>query len=101
MIYLSDNDDKLFLSTKFETQLMPYTKDPSLFYCPDTGQPYAVNKEVLGKEFNKFKNPATTPMFYEGTAQKLSAAHSGGAHIGYADSHVKRVTATVKVNWKP
>lgn len=101
MIYASDYDDTLFHAAKFDAALMPYTKNVGVFSCPDTGRPYAANKELLGKKLAKVGNPAAVPMLYEGSGQKLSSAHSGGSHVAFADSHVKRVSATTKLNWKP
>lgn len=101
LIYQADYDDRMFPRKVFEPELMPYVKNPPTFYCPDTGKPYTVNDHLLGLEMGRVADLAKTPMFYEGASFKLSGDHGGSSHVAYGDSHVKRVSSTATLAWKP
>lgn len=100
-IYQSDYDDRMFPSRTFMPVLMPYIKNTSVFYCPVTRQPYAVNKELLKFEMTKVKDPALTLMFYEGANQKLAFPHGSAGNVAFADTHAKVVGPTYVPKWKP
>jgi len=106
LIYSSDYDDTI-LSGKWSDQLMPYSKNISLFTCPTlkaegkTGG-YAVNSEVMGKKMKNILEPASTMLFLETSKTGMGIAakpmevanpprHDGANAIAFADSHVKFV----------
>lgn len=101
LIYQADYDDRNFPKLTFSAELAPYVKSPPVFNCPQTGRPYATNKEYLGVEAKKVKDPVTLIYFYEGAAQKLAFPHGGVGNVAYADGHAKGVPKTYKPNWKP
>ena len=106
MVFCADYDDKLLLNTaKLKTKLMPYSKNESVFHCPDTAHPdpYAFNDRLTGKTLASLSEPAKTVLIYEGSNGKLAFRHSGRAAIGFADGHAKLLNAEEAKNliWKP
>ncbi len=100
-IYQADYDDRIFPNRNFSPVLMPYIKNTSIFYCPVTRQPYAVNKELLKVEATKIKDPAATVLFYEGANQKLAFPHNSMGNVAFADTHAKAVGSSFVPKWKP
>jgi len=81
----------------------PYLKDPKVLVCPsapDRPVGYALNSTIAGANEKDVARPGDTVLFFEADVTKDKATgslkdcvfrHSGMAHIGFADGHVKLV----------
>lgn len=102
LMYQGDYDDHNFLSASYQTALNPYTKNPGVYYCPQTGSAFATNGDILKLDITKkVKDPAATVYFYEGSKKTLSGPHSGMSNVAFADGHVKKYGAKAPLKWKP
>jgi prepilin-type processing-associated H-X9-DG protein len=107
-IMLSQDYDGVFKLSQasMKKSLMPYLKNAAVFTCPSAGGAdvsYSFNSSLAGKKVEKLSSPSTTVLFYEGKDGKLTYRHKGNACVGFADGHVKMLSANAarSVRWKP
>lgn len=105
--YAQDNGGGYnFKPTAYEAALTPYVKNKRDFHCPlDTKgeSSYSFNRYLAGQKLSAIASPSTTVLIYEGKNETLNFRHNGKASVGFADGHVKLVTATEakSLRWKP
>ena len=61
--YTQDYDETLPTTTDnstFESELLPYAKNPQIFASPGTGLPYVLNPAISGASLASIDSPATT-----------------------------------------
>jgi prepilin-type processing-associated H-X9-DG protein/prepilin-type N-terminal cleavage/methylation domain-containing protein len=104
LIYQGDNDDLNPLDSTWVTALEPYTKNPSLYQCPEVKAAYAfaMNETTSGIDTAKEKHPERVVLVFESTKTTKNAhdhlesfprpgRHSGKSMVGYLDGHAKQV----------
>lgn len=104
-IYRADADDRLPLQNWFRP-LQAILKGPDFLGCPEVFTQsrkevgYAMNLPLVGAQYAKMRQPASTVLFFETDALRpdvvanLSARnrdrHQGkGSNVAYADTHAK------------
>ncbi len=101
LIYQSDYDDRMPQTTAYKLLLMPYTKNASVFYCPDTGTMFGMNDKLVKVDSKKIKDPVNTVYFFDAKGKTISYVHSGQAHVSFTDGHVKTVSSKVVLKLNP
>jgi hypothetical protein len=75
LMYSQDYDEHfppLKSYSKFQTVVMPYVRNNSIFGCPETGKRYMLNANLHQIVQSKIKSPAKTVLLYD------AAAHADG-----------------------
>lgn len=107
LMLANDYDDVFhFKPDNWVKAIMPYVKNNNIFHCPNDKSgavSYSVNPYLAGKNETKVAAPADTVLVYEGSKLKLNFRHGGSACVGFADGHVRMVTAqqAKALRWKP
>jgi len=89
VMYATDYSDTLPDLTEAEAAkkvLNEYVKDESVFYYPDTGQPYVPNAALSGKPTADIADPARAVVFYE-----ANPADDGTRGAAFVDGHAARL----------
>jgi prepilin-type processing-associated H-X9-DG protein len=111
LMYCQDYDGKFPIAARWDTDLMPYIKNMTVFRCPGRPVPngYAFNSRLSGVDSTRLASAATVPMLFEssmgspGTADALTsfvAPHNGNGGVAYADGHVQFVTKAPVATFK-
>jgi hypothetical protein len=106
IMYMGDNDDKFPKSAaKVHDAILPYTKNRTLWFCPDHPDmvAFTFNSQLLGKTSAQVEKPADTVMIYQGKDGKLDFADDGLCVIAFTDGHCKRFRKeqAATLRWKP
>lgn len=104
LMYANDYDEALPLNKKWMDELVPYTKNDTLFHSPaigDTGSEYgyAFNTDLAGKNFTSIASPATELQLFDSTDLTRNATdtiatlpypprYGSNNTLAYADGHV-------------
>lgn len=105
MLYAQDHDERFPPSGQWSALLQRYEQEK--LRCPDGKTPisYGMNKAMSKIVVDALESPADTVLLFEGDVVQggldalVSARHSGGSIIGFADGHAKWVNARTKLNW--
>lgn len=87
LMYTQDYDEVLppmHNAVEFQTDLLPYIKDPNAFVIPANGQLFAPNSAIGEMSIASFTNPATTIIF-----QDPKPADSRHNTVAFLDGHVE------------
>ena len=83
----------VFTAETFQDALKPYAKDDTIFYADDgKKQPFALNTNFVGIDFDKLASPSTIVMFYQGRDRKLDFMHQGYGLVCSGDGHVSLIS---------
>ncbi|MEP6756018.1 MAG: M56 family metallopeptidase, partial [Chthonomonadales bacterium] len=89
IMYASDHKDMFPGKTvDLHKEFFPYSKNMTIFTCPETKKYFAFNTALIGKKLSSVKVPSNTVLFYEGSGGKYSFIHGGKTTIALADGHV-------------
>lgn len=105
MLYAQDHDEHFPPSGQWSVLLQRYEQEK--LRCPQADTPisYSMNKAMSKTFVGALEAPADTVLLFEsdvlqgGADALVSARHSGGSTIGFADGHSKWVNARTKLNW--
>ncbi len=113
---LSQDYDSMAAAPEYlHEALFPYLKDESVFFVPNSYEPYAFNAN-LSERFidisigfpvvppaNAVAQPENVVLFYEGRDEQLNFRYDGRAAVALADGRVALVTPTEAKNlrWLP
>jgi prepilin-type processing-associated H-X9-DG protein len=110
MMYTQDYDDKMPPAASWGTNLIPYTKNMTLFICPQRrglSSGYAFNQKLSGRATKKIASTAAAPMLFESSLgyanafdqlQSFVAPHNGTGNVGFADGHAKALSTAPPAN---
>ena len=120
---LSQDYDSIAAAPEFLRELlMPYLKDETPFYVPNSYEPYAFNANLSGRPIDNgvgvlfnaegvradtlpgfVANPDRVILFYEGRDQKLDFRYDGQAAVAFADGHSALVSpeGAKTLIWQP
>ena len=105
IMYMSDHDE-LLPHLQWNDQIVPYTKNPDLFRCPQIesgkGSGFALNGRLRGKSAVGDKKPAEVATIFESNDLTLGAVgwtlepldskrHENGINVAFLDGHAKMV----------
>jgi hypothetical protein len=93
LMYQQDYDEKLPPMVKpaqVHSRVMPYTKNASVFKCPDTGETYLPNPALNYMSQARITAPASTMMLRDAKPHALGSGNVW--NVAYADGHVKQVS---------
>jgi hypothetical protein len=76
----------------FESEILPYVKDPTLFVCPDTGLPYVLNASLNGLRASDIADADDTVFMQDAAINK-----DGSFTTGYVDNQVSQALYSIPV----
>ena len=86
--YAQDSDELLptmNTPSEFQAVVLPYAKDPALFYCPDTGLPYTPNATLSHQSIGQYPSVENVEVLRD------TEAHADGLlTVAFLDGHVER-----------
>lgn len=110
-IYWGDNDERLQLEN-WISLLKPYTQDSEVSDCAELADDgkhfgYAYKFGLCGLNFEEFKDPANTVLYFEtdalakdlvaNLAARTQTRHEGLSVVSFVDTHAKRLPADAKL----
>ena len=102
--FTQDYDERYVFQNEFWREAIdPYVKDAALYLIPGTQTPYTFNDNLSDKNEQQINAPASTVLFYEGEAEKLTFRYDGKAAVCFADGHAALVSPedAKTLIWKP
>jgi prepilin-type processing-associated H-X9-DG protein len=105
LMYAQDYDERMPPAATWSDNLPPYVKASGIYLCPSrrtAGAGYAFNRKLSMRLQRDIAAAASAPALFESSLQVPNASdtlesfftpHDGYGNVGFADGHVKALTA--------